>query len=186
MKFLNFYFRFAIYSIFSLLLLSCSQPTEPDTKPTLNGRTYNNPKLKFSLLAPEGWTLSMDQKVGNLTAPIVGVKNEYMNYQPNFSVLAEVHSGSEDINLLLDVAEFTIKETFDNVTIVSKSTVNISNKTCGSLVFKVIMNGFEFRIKQLYIIHNKYDFIITFSALETQYKAVESEFSFIQRSIRLY
>ncbi|MBN1998866.1 hypothetical protein JW935_15000 [candidate division KSB1 bacterium] len=171
-------------------LMSCGGGNPVDSNEPriyINNKTYVNEKAKFKLTAPANWTLMMDVLIENTSIQLIGTKNDYIDFQTNFNIIISEHAGTENMDTIMAIAEAIIKDTFENVTIISKKTVQIDDKTCGEMVYTFIYSAEEIVLqqKQLYIIHNNNDITITFTDLQSHYNQNKGYFEQIQNSIEL-
>lgn len=88
------------------------------------------------------------------------------------------------MNAIVDSAAAIIVRTFPGATIVSTQTVVISNHTVGECVYDVTMNGYSLTGKQVYMINNNNDIILTFTDLNSNYANSLPDFNSIENSIQ--
>jgi hypothetical protein len=169
----------------SLLFCFCTDPVSPRPHNYVQGNKYVSGDAGLELSVPSGWHLSADTTVGVYHLRLIGLKDISAQFRPNLNLYWEGHSGTSDMNTILDTAENMVMSTFQGSSTVSKKTVIIDNVTCGELVFLAAISGFSVKEKQLYIIHNNKDIIITFTDLQSNYSNSVMEFDSIQASILL-
>ncbi len=170
------------------LLISCGggNPVGPEEpKIYLNNNTYINEKVKFKVTAPADWTLTMDVRYDDTVFPLVGEKNQYAEFQPNFNIYITEHAGTTDFGAILDIAEVVIENSFEDVKILSKNIVKVDGKDCGEMVYAASVMNIMLQQKQLYIIHNEHDIVFTFTDLQKHYSQNKGYFDQIQNLIEL-
>jgi len=175
----------AIVALGALLLFCHTTPLE-STNPNIKGNTYDNPVVKFKLSVPNGWDMAMDRVMFTDTAAVVGWKNDFDVIQPGFSVYIDSHSGSDNMDTILGILEILIKDQYSEVSILSKAGVDVNGKMGGSIVFTFTSLGYQMQEKILFFIHNRKDLQFTFFALAEDYKDVEKEFNYVQKSLKFY
>jgi hypothetical protein len=168
-----------------LLLTFCSDPASPK-KPVnyIQGSTYYGGDIKMQLTVPSNWTMTIDTVAGGIQFLVIGRKTVYTSIQPNFNMMASIHSGTSDMNEILNQAQSIILGSLQNPSVISKQTVQLDNKNCGAIEFTATMYGLQVWGRQLYIINNGKDIILTFSDDSAYYQTDLADFDTIQNSIR--
>lgn len=183
----NTIYKQLVFSLIPFLgvICCCNNPTDPERPLNyINNKTYISNESKMTLTVPNNWNLSIDTIINGYSVKVCATKKINSFFQPNLTIIWNAHSGSTEMNEILNQLEALIKQAFIGTVIISKQIVLINGKQCGELVFDFTMNGYTIREKQIYAINNNLDIVLTFADIQSNYVYSSPDFDSIQSSIR--
>lgn len=171
-------------SLCAVFLCSCGNPVSP-SKPNnyIQGKTYISGDIKMQMVFPDDWVLAQDTTINNMRIQLLAWKSTFTQFRPNFNLIWVDHSGTANLNEILDTMSAQVMGTLQSPNIVSKQLVQIDENSFGEMVFDFTYNNSVLREKQLYFVHNNKDIMITFTDLKNNYPIDSTDFNSIERSI---
>lgn len=126
---------------------------------------YNNTTYGFSITSPAGW--AVNEGVSGTVVMFVGPVIPETGGNININVV--VGNTTETLSEAISSVEAAYPTDFTNFSLVSESSRNIGGLNSYEIVFKFSQEGNDFKDKQIFFIENGQDFIITCTALPSNY-----------------
>lgn len=168
--------------------LACSEDssTAPENNVSLNGQTYTNGIIGFSIAAPADWELKTNQDVGGIKTLLIGTKSNYSGIAPSFNIISNDAEGMKTTSELLEASETYITSAFPGVTFEKLQTINLGGFDCGELVYSFNYNGTNLKQKQIvFVCGEKISIAITFTAGKYDYKTAEADFDYVLNTLKM-
>lgn len=173
-----------IASLCAAFLYSCGNPVSP-SKPNnyIQGKTYIGGDIKMQMVFPDDWLLTQDTAINNMQIQLLAWKSTFTQFRPNLNLIWVGHSGTANLNEILDTMSAEVMGTVQSPSILSKKLVQIDGNSFGEMVFDFTYNNIDLREKQLYFVHNDKDIMISFTDLKANYPIDSTDFNNIENSI---
>lgn len=173
--------------VLTLLLASCEDTsTSPEKTVSLNGQTYTNGVLGFSVSAPEDWQLEENVDVADMKALLVGSKLISNGIAPSFNIISSFANGMQTPEDLLISSQTYISSLFDEVIFEKSNIFTAGGFNCAEHIYSFIYNGISLKQKQvLFLCSDKTSIAITFTANAFNFDMVADDFDIIISSLRM-
>jgi len=133
---------------------------------------YNNNVYGFSMTPPSGWTVNVG--VSGTVVMFVGPVVPETGGNVNINVV--VGNTTETLSQASDSIRANYPIDFTNFSIVSENSRNIGGLISYEIVYTFTQQGFDFKEKQVLLIENGTDFIISCTATPSNYDAYLTTF----------
>jgi len=174
-----------IISFQVIFLIGCLTDNDENNPKSLVNNKYTDDVAGISLQFPQNWTSELNYKFGNETVDVVGRALPVNNFAPNVNVITNLHSGSRDLNVVIQMFKQQLKTQLPGVVFLSDTVYVKGKATFGELFFTVNIGGNELKYNQTLFINRERDIQITYTDKLDHFDG-NTEFTQVKNSLTVF